>query len=247
MAESDNVLGEILNHGPSADSISIVLTRMKKEGRLKEVVQECIRFLRVYPDNIRLRTILAESYLEIGFIGLAGAELEKVRSMIENLIPAYKLLAQIYAKQHRLTEAADTLKLYLSHCPGEPEALKLLEEMRSALVSGEASLKAEELLDDVVPGVDEQRDALVDFATPTIAELYYAQGKLSAAISTYEKVINNNPDDSESLKRLAELRGLAAEEPNTEGKEKDDLRARTETMITILERWLPEIKEIRHA
>jgi len=32
-----------------------------------------------------------------------------------------------------------------------------------------------------------------------------------------------------------------------EGKEKDALRARTETMITILEKWLPEIKEIQHA
>ncbi len=247
MAETDNVLDEILNHGPSADSISIVLTRMKKEGRLSEVVQECIKFLRVYPDNIRLRIILAEAYMGIGFIGLAGAELEKVTSMIENLIPAYKSLAEIYAKQRRLTEAADTLKLYLAHCPGEPEALKLLEEMRPASVSGEAPLKAEELLDDVVPGLDEPRDALVDFATPTIAELYYAQGKLSAAISTYEKVISSNPDDSESLKRLIELKGMAPEEPGPEGKEKDDLHARTEKLITILEEWLPKIKEIQHA
>lgn len=247
MAEIDNVLDEILNHGPSADSISIVLTRMKKEGRLSEVVQECIKFLRVYPDDIRLRIILAESCLGIGFIGLAGAELEKVRSMIENLIPAYKLLAEIYAKQQRFTEAADTLKLYLAHCPGEPEALKLLDKIRPTPVSGEAPLKAEELSDDVVPGVDEPRDALVDFATPTIAELYYTQGKLSAAISTYEKVISSNPDDSESLKRLIELKGMAPEEPGPEGKEKDDLHARTEKLIAILEEWLPKIKEIQHA
>ena len=247
MAETDNLLDEILNHGPSANSISIVLTRMKKEGRLSEVVQECIKFLRVYPDDIRLRIILAESYLEIGFIGLAGAEFEKVKSMIENLIPAYKLLAEIYAKQQRVTEAADTLKLYLAHCPGEPEALKLLEEMRLVPASGETPLKTQELLDDLVPGVDEPRDALVDFATPTIAELYYAQGKLSAAISTYEKVISSNPDDSESLRRLIELKGVALEESGPEGKEKDNLHARTEKLITILEEWLPKIKEIKYA
>ncbi len=92
MDEKDNILDEILNHGPSADSIFIALTRMKKEGRLKEVVQQCIKFLRVYPDNIRLRIILAESYLETGFISLAGVELEKVGSMIEDLIPAYSCL-----------------------------------------------------------------------------------------------------------------------------------------------------------
>lgn len=242
MAETDNVLDEILNHGPSADSISIVLTRMKKEGRLSEVVQECIKFLRVYPDDIRLRIILAESCLGIGFIGLAGAELEKVRSMIENLIPAYKLLAEIYAKQRRLTEAADTLKLYLAHCPGEPEALKLLGEVEPA---DEAQLEVGGPTDDAVVAVDE-KDAVSDLATPTIAELYYTQGRLSAAITIYEKVLNDKPDDIESLKRLTELRGLAAEEPNAEGKEKDDLRARTETMITILERWLPKIKEMQH-
>ena len=242
MAETDNVLDEILNHGPSADSISIVLTRMKKEGRLKEVVQECIKFLRVYPDDIRLRIILAEAYMGIGFIGLAGAELEKVRSMIENLIPAYKSLAGIYAKQQRLGEAADTLKLYLAHCPGEPEALKLLEEVEPA---DEAQLEVGGSTEEGVVEVDEE-DAVADLATPTIAELYYTQGRLSAAITIYEKVLNDKPDDIESLKRLTELRGLAAEEPKTEGKEKDDLRARTETMITILERWLPKIKEMQH-
>ena len=247
MDETDDILDEILNHGPSAGSIFIVLTRMKKEGRLSEVVQQCIKFLRVYPDDIRLRIILAESYLEIGFIGLAGAEFEKVGSMIENLIPAYKSLAEIYAKQGRMTEAADTLKLYLAHCPGEPEALKLLEEMRPALAPEKAPLKPEEPLNDVVPEVDEPRDAMVDFATPTIAELYYTQGKLSAAINTYENIISSNPDDSESLKRLIELKGVASEEPGPEGKEKDDLYVRTETMITILERWLPKIKEIQHA
>jgi len=247
MAETDNVLDEILNHGPSANSISIVLTRMKKAGHLKEVVQECIKFLRVYPDDIRLRSILAESYLEIGFIGLAGAELEKVKSMIENLIPAYKLLAEIYAKQQRVTEAVDTLKLYLQHYPGEPEALRLLDEMRPAPVSEDTPLKVEELLDEVVPEVDEPEETMVDFATPTIAELYYAQGKLNAAISTYEKVISSNPDDSESLKRLIELKGVTLEEPDLEGKEKDNLHTRTEKLITILEEWLPKIKEIQHA
>jgi tetratricopeptide (TPR) repeat protein len=243
MDEKDNILDEILNHGPSADSIFIALTRMKKEGRLKEVVQQCIKFLRVYPDNIRLRIILAESYLEIGFIGLAGVELEKVGSMIEDLIPAYKLLAEIYFKQQRLTEAADTLKLYLAHCPGEPEALKLLKEIEPA---DHAQLEVGGPTEDAVVAVDE-KDAVSDLATSTIAELYYAQGKLSEAINTYENVINSNPHDSESVNRLIELKGMASEEPGTERKEKDDLHVRTEKLIRILEEWLPKIKEIKYA
>jgi len=163
--------------------------------------------------------------------------------MIEDLIPSYKLLAGIYAKQRRLTEAADTLELYLAHCPGEPEALKLLEEIAPA---DEGQLEVGGPTDDAVVVVGED-DAVADLATPTIAELYYTQGRLSAAITIYEKVLNDKPDDIESLKRLTELRGLAAEEPGSEGKEKDDLRVRTEKLITILEEWLPKIKEIQHA
>lgn len=247
MADTEDVFNEILNHGPSADSLLIVLTRMKKEGRLNRVVQECIKFLRVYPDDIRLRFLLAESYLGIGFIGLAEAELKKVISMIEKLIPAHKMLATIYIKQKRLAEAADMAKHYLAYHPSEPEALKLLEEIELPILSDEVPLKVERPTDDVVREVDEPIDAVVDFATPTIAELYHAQGQLSAAISTYENVLRNNPDDGESLRRLNELRRMAAKEPVLDYKEKDDLRARKEKMITILERWLPKVREIRHA
>ena len=243
MAETDNILEEVLNHGPSTDSLSILLTRMKNEGRLSEVVQECIKFLRVYPDNIRLRLLLAESCLEIGFIGLAESELEKVTTMIEDLIPSYRLLAGIYAKQRRMTEAADTLKLYLAHRPDASDARELLEEVKPA---DKVRLEVGGPTEDAVVKVDE-KDAVADLASPTIAELYYTQGRLSAAISTYEKVLKDKPDDIESLKRLTELRGLAAEEPKTDEKEKDELRARAATMIAVLERWLPKIREIQHA
>lgn len=231
MVETDSILEEVLSHGPSADSLSILLTRMKKEGRLSEVVQECIKFLRVYPDSIRLRLLLAESCLEIGFIGLAESELVKVTSMIEDLVPSYKLLAGIYARQRRVKEAADTLRLYLAHRPDAPDALELLEEVEPA---DEAVVAGDE--EDIVPAL----------ATPTIAELYYSQGRLNAAIGTYEKVLNDKPDDTESLKRLTELRELAADRLNKEKKEKDDPAAGTEKMITVLEKWLPKIKEIQH-
>ena len=50
MAETDSVLeGEILNHGPSVDSLVIVLKEMKKAGRLNDVIQVCMKFLSVYP------------------------------------------------------------------------------------------------------------------------------------------------------------------------------------------------------
>ena len=248
MAETDSVLeGEILNHGPSVDSLVIVLKEMKKAGRLNDVIQVCMKFLSVYPDDIRLRILLAEAFMGTGFIGLAEAELEKATSMIDHLTSAYKLLAEVYAKQKRFEAAAEALKLYLAHRPNEPEAVKLLEEMELTLLSGEIPLKGEESTEDVVPAAGEPKDAVVDFATPTIAELYLTQGQIRAAISTYEKVVSSNPDDTESLRRLTELKGMATETSVPKNEATGDLQAQKEKLIMTLERWLPKIKEIGNA
>jgi tetratricopeptide (TPR) repeat protein len=247
MAENDNFVEKILSHGPSAGSLVLILRRMKGEGRLNEVVQACLRFLTLYPDDVRLRTLLAESYAEMGFITLAGAELEKVAAVIDDMASAYLLLADIYARQQRDSEAADMLRRYLAHYPGQVEALEFLRRMETALLPEEALFETEGPAEDLAPSGDESEDALVDFATPTIAELYYSQGRIDAAIHTYEKVLGSNPADNESLRRLKELKRMAAESSDAEEKRADAVRGQKERMITILERWLPKIREIRYA
>lgn len=246
MTENDEFLEEILNRGPSSGSLFLILTRMKDEGRLNKVVQACLRFLTLYPDDVRLRTLLAESYAEMGFITLAGTELEKVAAMIDDMASAYRLLADIYARQQRHSEAADMLRRYLAHYPGQIEALELLRRMETVLLPEEALFEIEGPAEDLAPSEDESEDALVDFASPTIAELYYSQGRIDAAIHTYEKVLSNNPADNESLRRLKELKEMTAESPDAEEKGANAGRGQKERMITILERWLPKIREIRY-
>jgi tetratricopeptide (TPR) repeat protein len=248
MQENDDLFEKILSHGPSAGSLVVVLTRMKDSGRLNKVIQECIRFLTLYPDDIRLRALLAESYAEMGFITLAVSEFEKVVAMIDDMAPAYRSLAQIYAKQERQSEAADMLMRYLAHCPGQPEALEFLKRMETASLPEEPLAETEGLTEDLVPLEDESDDALVDFATPTIAELYYSQGRIDAAIHTYEKVLGSNPEDGESLRRLNELKGMLRESlPGIEERRPGTPHGQTERMIAILERWLPKIREIGYA
>lgn len=71
MEKSNDLLGEILNYGPSQGTFFLVLKKMKEEGRSSKVIRECQKALSLYPDDLRLRTLLAESYLDLGFIGLA--------------------------------------------------------------------------------------------------------------------------------------------------------------------------------
>jgi hypothetical protein len=75
---------------------------MKEEGRTGEVIQKCLHALDIYPDDIRLRKLLAEAYQEAGFIGLAEEALARVISEIEDLTSAYKQQARIYTRQNRL-------------------------------------------------------------------------------------------------------------------------------------------------
>ncbi|MCF8146506.1 MAG: tetratricopeptide repeat protein [Deltaproteobacteria bacterium] len=247
MAESNDFLDEFLSRGPSAGSLFLILSRMKAEGRSGEVVRTCIRFLSQYPDDIRLRTLLAESYAEMGFITLAGSEFEKVVSMIDTLAPVYRSLAGIYEKQQRYSEATDMLRRYLAHYPDHPEAMASLKRMEAALLPEEAVFEIEDPEEDFATAGDDYEDALVDFASPTIAELYYSQGRIDAAIHTYEKVLSSNPTDRESLRRLNELKGMLSESEGFEEKRPSAARSQEDRLITILERWLPRIREIRYA
>ena len=160
--------------------------------------------------------------------------------MINELAPVYKRLARVYGQQGRLKEAAGAIQCYLSLCPGEPEAMALSEEIGLAM-------NEEGPGDEAAATEEEPEGDVVDFASPTIAELYYTQGQLGAAISTYEKIVQNNPDDNASATRLTELKQMVIDTPALGDQENEGTRERKEKMITILERLLPKMREIKHA
>ncbi len=329
MESSNDIFGRILGSGPSQNTVFFVLTKIKEEGRFGEVVSGCLKALDFYPNDIRLRTLLAESYLEMGFIGLAERELDRITSDIRNLVSAYKLQADIYTRQKRHEEASEALKRYLAHNPDDREAVDLLakiepveeellpeapeipevtgpaleeefeEEVKEeilteppevpeevvlageerieeeqvppetpeevALVEEEEKIEEaprpetpeeivavggeeiEDVPEEVTPVAEEEGETFPDLATPTLAEIYYNQGLVREAISTYERVILDNPEDKASAARLEELKEEIAEKPEIKVTHEDALRVRTEKMITVLEGWLERIRESGHA
>jgi len=293
MGKESNLFDQILTHGPSQSTIFLVLKQMKNEGRLSEVIQKCFKALYIYPDDIHLRKLLAESYVEKGLMGQAEAELERVTSEINGLSSAYKLQARIYARQERFEEAVASLKRYLALNPDDQEALDLFDEIMPAKTEEEpwdespvemlkATPEAESVWEEpAVPAAaldpeieleaekpeatqmpvgqgpveevaraisngEKMEEALVDLATPTLAELYFNQGQIQEAISTYEKVISNNPGDKRSEQRLARLKALVSGEIEIEPAYENDTRAKKEKMVTVLENWLMRIQSMNH-
>ena len=235
MKESNDLFNDILRHAPSQGTLFLVLSKMKEQGRAKEVIQECLNALRNTPDEIRLRILLAESYLEVGFIGQAEAELKRVSSEIDSLMFAYKLQAEIYTRQQRPREALEALKKYLAHIPDDQEALGLLDRIR--LHEGEPK--------DLAQTIEKEAGVFSSqLQTPTLAEIYCTQGQIQEAISIYEKVVLDDPSDQSSIDRLAELKALITEGEVTQEKDRDDLRGKKEKMIVVLEDWLAKIREL---
>ena len=168
MEKSNDLLGEILNYGPSQGTFFLVLKKMKEEGRSSEVIRECQKALSLYPDDLRLRTLLAESYLDLGFIGLAETELATVTSRLGDLMSAYKLQAEIYTKQQRTEEAVWALNQYLVHRPDDHNALDLLDKIKSP-VEGEKP-KATQAVEDFARTEEERIEEQTIIGTPEIIE-----------------------------------------------------------------------------
>lgn len=277
MTASDDLHTKILSHGPSSETLFILLSQMREEGKSGDVIQACMRALDIYPGDISIRKLLAETFLEAGFISQAETEMEKVSTAIKDLATIYKHKAEVLAKQQRSEEAMEAARTYLAHYPDDQDAIRLLEDLapsEEAPVQDipdeteeapvetiqvepipetypeppeemETPLEPEE----VNPPVPEETEPPIpspDIATPTLAEVYVTQEQMPEAIQTYERVLEQNPEDHESRERLQELQSMdageaPAPEPWNEGAR---VKEKTEKMINTLESWLEEIREI---
>ena len=248
MEKLSDLFGLILNSGPSQDTLFLILTKMEEEGRHNEVMQECLKALKNYPDDIRLRNLLVKSYLQTGFAGLAEMEFNKITSGIDKLISTYKFMADLYIRQQRFKEAGEILKRYIAHYPDDREALAQLELVEHE--EEEPAFEAKEAIEEIIPvalNKIEEKGMISEEATPTLAEIYFNQGQTEEALKTYEEIILRNFGDKTSRARLAELKALDAEKKKTPDFRQDNTNAKKEKMITILEGWLINIRELRHA
>jgi tetratricopeptide (TPR) repeat protein len=236
MTEYDQLLREILDRGPSAETLGLVLAELKRLGHIRAVIQECIRALQNHPDDLSLRLILAEAYVEEGLFSHAEAELETATSQMDRYASAYRLQAEIYHAQKRNDEALRSLRIYLSLRPQDERALDLLKvlDIPQAAPAPEIApfeekipeppaAKTEEtpVLTTIEPLEVEARkpefrfeeEVLSEIATPTLAEVYVNQGQIQEAIGIYEKVIAQNPEDEASMTRVQELTAMLKAEP----------------------------------
>lgn len=247
MGPSENLYNELLSGNPSQGTLFRVLSMMKKEGLLEMVMEECKRALETYPDDIKIRRLLAETYLAAGRISQAESEIKAVIAGINELMTCYRFQADLLISEGRNKEAIEALKLYMIHCPDDKEGYSLLESLLLREEVPDETMHAEV---PVTAGVEEAA-ATADFpldaetpdiATATLAEIYFKQGMTEKAIEIYQQIIEQTPDDNISRMRQNELKSMLEQSRLKEAREKER-SIRNKKIMLILESWLEGVRK----
>jgi tetratricopeptide (TPR) repeat protein len=245
MTELYDFFDEILENRPSRNTLFLILTKMKQVGQVDKVIQKCVEALAFYPDDIRLRSLLTESYYEAGMLDQALSEIKKTSSILDEGVSVYKRQARIYLDQDKPEAAEEALKRFMAHHPDDEDARDMFSQLRSL-----KEAETEEESPDPLAETErtQENEALVtELATPTLAELYFKQGQIDQAISAYERVLADDPNDYVSSKRLEELKALLGEDKAVGPPRKTDRREKTEKIIAALDDWLTRIKVLSNA
>lgn len=265
----EQLVDEILENDPSPETVHRILAKRKGEDRPERRIQKCRQALRIHPNHIGLRSLLADAYLDAGLGARAVEELERVTTAIDAMASAYHRLAESYARQGRAPEAIRCLETYLAHHPEDRDARERLNRLLSKEPPDGETADLEEIARELRPQMSED---LPEIATPTLAELYVNQGQLETAIQTYRKVLEQYPEDERLRSRLEELESMQWEKeikaalppeelagpqpkepPEADENEappagasvQDPEKRKSERMITILESWLARLHEPR--
>ena len=117
------------------------------------------------------------------------------------------------------------------------------QELEEAISEETASEPEQEVAPPKKDFLESEEEEPFEIATTTLAELYFDQGHLPEAIDTYEKVIEQNPEDENLKTRLEELKAMVAKEEKPVMDMVDPVRQKKEKMILTLESWLSTIKD----
>lgn len=242
MGNSHDLYDQILNSAPSQETLLLILLKLREKREIEKVIQECLKALEVYPNDIRIRRLLAESYFETDRIFDAEAELKKITNLISDLAHVHKLQAMIYRKQGRNKEAIEALKVYSVYHPLDEEARLLHDELKPEEPPPVSEAQGFPEATSTAFGEELEKGA-PEIITSRLAELYLDQGKIEKAIDTYKTLVMLNPEDTHFRDRLEELKAMSLEEVTVDQEASvDPVVARKQKMLAILETWRANIR-----
>jgi len=215
---------------------------LRLQGRHAEAIQACKDGLKKMPDALRGRLLLGRCYLETGRIVEARKELERVALVVEECLPVYKLLSQVYLEEKDVDKALEVLRKTL-YFPRPEEALPkkvtplemdlLHRGTRPPFVTPPPFQKPSPPSPAGVPEEkkpeEEEKPAKPAIPTDTLAEIYLKQGHLDRALEVYQDILAKDPHNALVKEKCESLKNQISRDQKMESGRKVQAK---------LEKWL---------
>lgn len=233
---------EIKSQGARLDSTidSGIFIPMAESLRLRGQYDGAIEVLKdglgKRPDSLPGRLLLGRCYLEKGMVGQAKEELERVAGGIEECLPVYRLLSQVYLEEKDVEKALETLRKTLCFQAAEEAVSRKVTPLEMGLFHRDShppfAPPPAPLTTPVAlprePGregrIIEEKEPKAAIQTDTLAEIYVQQGRPDRALSVYLEILGRDPQNApvrekyESLKRRMEMDRSARVRKEVQGK-----------------------------
>ena len=205
---------------------------LRLQGRYEEAIETLKNGLGKRPDSLPARLLLGRCYLEKSMFAEAKEELEIVARGIEDCLPVYKMLSQVYLQEKDVDRALEVLRKTLYFQTAEEGLSKKVSPLEMGLLRGShppfstphfetppPAPAAPPVVSPAAPkegereegGVKEgEEGAKAAIQTDTLAEIYIKQGHPDRALLVYEEILSREPENAgvkekyESLKKRME-------------------------------------------
>lgn len=215
---------------------------LRLQGKHDEAIQTCKDGLKKMPDALRGRLLLGRCYLETGRIVEARKELERVARVVEECLPVYKLLSQVYLEEKDVEKALEVLRKTL-YFPGVEEGLPkkvtplemdlLHRGTRPPFITPPPFQKPSPPSPAEVPEEkkpeEEEKAAKPAIPTDTLAEIYLKQGHPDRALEVYQDILAKDPQNAMVREKYESLKNRISRDQKTESGQKVQAK---------LEKWL---------
>ncbi len=223
---------------------------LRLQGQYEEAIETLKGGLEKRPDALPARLLLGRCYLEKGMFTEAKEELEFVARGIDECLPVYKMLSQVYLQEKDVDKALEVLRKTLYFQTAEEAVSKKVTPLELGLLHRSShppfvtppSFVTPPAAPPVAPpappqeqageerGVKgEEQEAKAAIQTDTLAEIYLKQGHMDRALSVYQEILSREPENAAVKEKYESLKKQM---------EKDRQAGARKKVQNKLERWL---------
>jgi predicted Zn-dependent protease len=214
---------------------------LRLQGRSEEAIETLRKGLEKMPDSLPGRLLLGRCLLEKGLFAEARKELETVARGVEECLPVYKMLSQVYLEEKDVDKALEVLRKTLYFQTAEETAGKKVTPLEMGLLhrgphppfvtppslvtppapqASPAPPEPPPARDASPPAQGDEKAGKAAIQTDTLAEIYIQQGHLDRALSVYQEILGKDPGNSAVKEKFEALKMRVEKENEAKGRKK---------------------------